>query len=45
MDFSADGPTEIAAALAEELNRGEPDYRDVERDGARRAAELIAELL
>jgi pimeloyl-ACP methyl ester carboxylesterase/predicted glycosyltransferase len=45
MDFALDGPAEIAAALAEELRRGEPDYRPVERDGAARAASLIAELL
>jgi predicted glycosyltransferase len=45
MDFSTDGPAEIAAAIASELARGEPEYRDVERDGATRAAALIAELL
>jgi pimeloyl-ACP methyl ester carboxylesterase/predicted glycosyltransferase len=45
MDFATDGPTEIAAALASELARGELHYRDVERDGAARAAALIAELL
>ena len=45
MDFAVDGPAEIAAALAEELDRGEPDYRPVERDGAARAAGMIAELL
>ena len=44
MDFSTDGPSEIAAAIAEELGR-EVAYRDVERDGAARAAALIAELL
>jgi hypothetical protein len=44
MDFETDGPTEIAAAIAEEMGR-EVDYRAVETDGAERAAKLIAELL
>ena len=44
MDFETDGPTEIAAAIAEEIGR-EVDYRPVESDGASRAAALIAELL
>ena len=44
MDFATDGPAEIAAAIAEEIGR-DVTYRDVERDGAARAAELIAELL
>jgi pimeloyl-ACP methyl ester carboxylesterase/predicted glycosyltransferase len=44
MDFEADGPSEIAAAIAQEMGR-EVDYRSVERDGAARAAGLIAELL
>ena len=44
MDFEADGPAEIAAAIAEEIGR-EVDYRAVETDGARRAAERIAEML
>jgi len=44
MDFETDGPTEIAAAIAEEIGR-EVDYRPVETDGAERAAKLIAELL
>ncbi len=44
MDFETDGPTEIAAAIAEEIGR-EVDYRPVESDGAARAAALIAELL
>jgi pimeloyl-ACP methyl ester carboxylesterase/predicted glycosyltransferase len=44
MDFEADGPSEIAAAIAEEIGR-EVDYRPVETDGAARAAALIAELL
>src|SRR4051812_34842784 len=45
MDFAVDGPAEIALALAEELERGSVDYRPVERDGAARAAAMIAELL
>ena len=44
MDFDSDGPTEIAAAIAEEIGRP-VDYRPVETDGASRAAALIAELL
>jgi pimeloyl-ACP methyl ester carboxylesterase/predicted glycosyltransferase len=44
MDFATAGPAEIAAAIAEEIGR-DVVYRDVERDGAARAAELIAELL
>jgi len=44
MDFETDGPAEIARAIAEEIGR-EVSYRDVERDGAERAAKLIAELL
>jgi pimeloyl-ACP methyl ester carboxylesterase/predicted glycosyltransferase len=44
MDFETDGPAEIAAAIAEEIGR-EVDYLDVERDGATRAAQLIAELI
>jgi pimeloyl-ACP methyl ester carboxylesterase/predicted glycosyltransferase len=44
MDFETDGPTEIAAVIAEEIGR-EVDYRPVETDGAQRAAKLIAELL
>jgi pimeloyl-ACP methyl ester carboxylesterase/predicted glycosyltransferase len=44
MDFDTDGPREIAEAIAAELG-GTVTYRDVERDGAARAAELIAELL
>jgi hypothetical protein len=34
----------VAAAIAEEIGR-DVDYRDVETDGARRAAERIAELI
>jgi pimeloyl-ACP methyl ester carboxylesterase/predicted glycosyltransferase len=44
MDFETDGPSEIAAAIFEEIGR-EVDYRPVETDGASRAATLIAELL
>jgi pimeloyl-ACP methyl ester carboxylesterase/predicted glycosyltransferase len=44
MDFETDGPSEIAAAIAEEIGR-DVDYRPVETDGAARAAALIAELL
>ena len=44
MDFESDGPSEIAAAIAEEIGRT-VDYRPVETDGAARAATLIAELL
>jgi hypothetical protein len=44
MDFDADGPSEIACAIAEEIGR-DVDYRPVATDGAARAAELIAELL
>ena len=34
----------IAAAIADEIGR-EVDYRDVETDGARRAAARLAEML
>ncbi|WP_326924502.1 alpha/beta hydrolase [Capillimicrobium parvum] len=44
MDFETDGPTEIAAALAAEIDR-DVDYRPVETAGAARAGALIAELL
>ena len=44
MDFDASGPDEIATAIAEEIGR-EVAYRDVETDGAARAAAAIAELL
>ncbi len=44
MDFDSDGPTEIAAAIAEEIGR-DVDYRPVETDGAARAAALIGDLL
>jgi hypothetical protein len=44
MDFDAETPETIAAAIAEEIGR-EVDYRPVETDGAARAAKLIADLL
>jgi pimeloyl-ACP methyl ester carboxylesterase len=44
MDFQTDGPSEIAAAIEQEIGR-EVRCRDVERDGAARAAAAIAELL
>ncbi len=44
MDFDSDGPTEIAAAIAEEIGR-EVAYAPVETGGAARAASLIADLL
>jgi predicted glycosyltransferase len=44
MDFAADGPAEIAAAITEEIGR-EVEYRPVDGGGAARAAALIAELL
>jgi pimeloyl-ACP methyl ester carboxylesterase len=44
MDFEVETPETIAEAIAEEIGRP-VDYRPVERDGAARAAALIAELL
>jgi predicted glycosyltransferase len=44
MDFEDSPPEAIAAAIAEEIG-AEVDYLAVETDGARRAAERIAELL
>jgi pimeloyl-ACP methyl ester carboxylesterase/predicted glycosyltransferase len=44
MDFEFATPETIAEAIAQEIGR-EVDYRPVERDGATRAAALIAELL
>jgi predicted glycosyltransferase len=44
MDYKASDPDAIAAAMAEEIDRP-IDYRPVEPDGARRAAELIAPLI
>jgi predicted glycosyltransferase len=44
MDFDTAGPDAIASAIAEEVGR-DVDYRPVETDGARQAAEKLAELL
>jgi pimeloyl-ACP methyl ester carboxylesterase len=44
MDFDDSPPERIAAAIAEEIGR-DVSYRDVEVDGAARAARSIAELL
>jgi predicted glycosyltransferase len=44
MDYDTAGPSEIAAAIAAEIGR-EVAYRDVESDGAARAAAAIGELL
>ena len=44
MDIDASPPEVIAAAMADEIGR-EVDYLPVETDGARRAAERIAEML
>jgi hypothetical protein len=44
MDFDTADPDVIAGAIAEEIGRP-VDYRAVETDGARRAAEKLAELL
>jgi pimeloyl-ACP methyl ester carboxylesterase/UDP:flavonoid glycosyltransferase YjiC (YdhE family) len=44
MDFEGATPNVIARAIAEEIGR-EVDYRPVETDGARLAAQRIAELL
>jgi pimeloyl-ACP methyl ester carboxylesterase/predicted glycosyltransferase len=44
LNFEVETPETIADAIAEEIGR-EVDYRPVERDGAARAASLIAELL
>jgi hypothetical protein len=44
MNYETESPETIAAAIAAEIGR-EVDYRPVERDGAARAAALIAELL
>jgi predicted glycosyltransferase len=44
MEYGESPPEAIAAAIAEEIGR-EVDYRDVETDGARRAAERLAEML
>ncbi len=44
MDYDDSPPELIAAAIAQEIGR-EVDYRDVETDGAAKAARRIAELL
>jgi hypothetical protein len=44
MDYSSVDPDGLAAAIAENIG-SEADYRPVESDGARRAAEMIAALL
>ena len=44
MDFEVETPETIAEAIAQEIGR-EVDYRPVERDGAERAAAIIAEML
>jgi pimeloyl-ACP methyl ester carboxylesterase/predicted glycosyltransferase len=44
MDFETATPEVIAEAIAAEIGR-EVDYRDVENDGARRAAARLAEML
>jgi UDP:flavonoid glycosyltransferase YjiC (YdhE family) len=44
MDFDSADPDAIATAIAEEIGRPVA-YREVEADGARRAAEKLAELL
>jgi predicted glycosyltransferase len=44
MDYGATDPDALADAVVTESN-ATVDYRDVETDGARRAAELLAELI
>jgi len=44
MSFAESEPADIAAAIAQEIGR-EVDYHDVDTDGARRAAQRIAELM
>ena len=44
MDFDTATPATISSAIAEEIGRT-VDYATVETDGARRAAEKLAELL
>ena len=44
MDYTTTDPDAIAAAIASQIGR-DVDYRPVERDGAHRAAALLAELL
>ncbi len=44
MDYATATPESIAAAIGEEIG-GDVDYRDVEIDGARNAAALLAEMV
>jgi hypothetical protein len=44
MDFETTTPEVIADAIAAEIG-GDVDYRDVENDGARRAAARLAEMI
>jgi hypothetical protein len=44
MDFETATPEMIADAIAEEID-GDVAYRDVETDGARRAAARLAEMI
>ena len=44
MDYATTDPDLLAAAITEDIGRSVP-YRDVETDGAARAAQLIAELV
>ncbi len=44
VDFATSSPQALGTAIAEEIGK-EVDYRDVETDGAARAAALIAEVL
>jgi pimeloyl-ACP methyl ester carboxylesterase/predicted glycosyltransferase len=44
MDFDDSSPSTIAEAIAEEIGK-DVDYRPVETDGARRAAQRMAEML
>jgi UDP-N-acetylglucosamine:LPS N-acetylglucosamine transferase len=44
MEFEESEPGDIAAAIGDEIGR-EVDYRPVETDGARRAAEQLAEMI
>jgi predicted glycosyltransferase len=44
MDFEESAPEDIAVAIAEEIGR-EVDYMPVQSDGARRAAQRLAEML
>jgi predicted glycosyltransferase len=44
MDYHSTDPDQLAQAIADEVGR-EVNYREVETDGAARAARMIAELL